>query len=134
MQIDRSLGASAASATRVEPTVLRRAAQLGARGDHRLALVYAVLALLVLAAGIGLGWRSVVRHEALLTNAEDLGFTDQIIWNFLRGQAFRFTTYQQADFETDIDLRAIRRPDSLLAFHVEPILVLLAPLYLVWPD
>src|SRR5207248_4530530 len=38
------------------------------------------------------------------------------------------------EFSTDIDLAALRRPDSLLAFHVEPMTALLAPLYLLWPD
>ncbi len=108
--------------------------RIGAIADRRRLAVLAALAALTLVAGLGLGWRAVERHQALETNAEDLGFTDQVIWNFLRGQAFRFTTYQHAEFETDIDLAAIRRPDSLLAFHVEPILVLLAPLYLVVPD
>jgi uncharacterized membrane protein len=93
-----------------------------------------VLAALVLAAGLGLGWRAVQRHDALESNAEDLGFTDQILWNFLHGQFFRFTTYQDAEFQTDIDLKAVRRPDSLLAFHVEPILLPIAPLYWLIPD
>ncbi len=88
----------------------------------------------VLVYGLGFGWLSVARHDALRTNAEDLGFTDQVIWNFLRGQAFRLSLYERADFETDVDLAALRRPDSFLAFHVEPIIVLFAPLYLVVPD
>ena len=97
-------------------------------------MVYAVLVVMTLGAGLALGWRAVERHDALLTNAEDLGFTDQIIWNFLRGQAFRFTTYQDAEFALDIDLKSVRRPDSLLAYHVEPILVALAPVYLLVAD
>ena len=32
---------------------------------------------------------AVARHEAGGTHAEDLGFTEQVIWNFLRGQWFR---------------------------------------------
>ena len=103
-------------------------------GDWRRFATHVVLVVLVLGAGFGLGWRAVERHDALLTNAEDLGFTDQVIWNFLHGQFFRFSTYQDAEFSTDIDLKAVRRPDSLLAFHVEPILMALAPLYVLVPD
>jgi alpha-D-xyloside xylohydrolase len=107
---------------------------ISAPTDRRRLAAYLVLAALVVGAGFGLGWRAVERHHALLTNAEDLGFTDQIVWNFLRGHFFRFSTYQDAEFTTDIDLKAVRRVDSLLAFHVEPILLPLAPLYLAIPD
>jgi hypothetical protein len=84
--------------------------------------------------GLGFAWLAVHRHETYRSNAEDLAFTDQAIWNFLRGQAFRFSLYQDAEFKTDIDPAALKRPDSFLAFHVEPLLVLFAPLYLVWRD
>src|SRR3954453_9422048 len=117
------------------PPVPRLRAGLAALlADRRRLAVYLVLGALVLGAGFGLGWRAVQRHQALLTNAEDLGFTDQVLWNFLRGQFFRFSTYRDAEFTIDIDLKAVRRPDSLLAFHVEPILLALAPLYLFVPD
>jgi uncharacterized membrane protein len=120
--------------SRAAPSTSRGTPSLGASRGRREIAARAVLILLAVAVGLGLGWRAVQRHDALQTGAEDLGFTDQILWNFLRGQVFRFTTYQHAEFVTDVDLKAIRRPDSLLAFHVEPILVLLAPLYLVVPD
>ena len=44
------------------------------------------------------GWLSVTRHLAFGSHAEDLGFTDQVIWNFLplRGQWFRMSLYQGA--------------------------------------
>ncbi len=63
------------------------------------------------------------------SHAEDLGFTDQVIWNFLRGQWFRMTLYQGATWNTDVDLAHLARPDSLLAFHVEPMLLAFVPLY-----
>src|SRR5207248_4155862 len=120
----------------VSPRALpvRLAGALGVRRRLATHAVHVALVLLVLGAGCELGWRAVERHQALLTNAEDLGFTDQVIWNFLHGQFYRFSTYQDAEFSTDIDLESVRRPDSLLAFHVEPILLPLAPLYLVVPD
>ena len=120
--------------TRVAPSPRRSAASLGASSNRGAIAAWAVLILFTLGVGLGLGWRAVTRHDALQSGAEDLGFTDQVIWNFMRGQVFRFTTYTHAEFATDIDLKAIRRPDSLLAFHVEPILVLLAPIYLLVSD
>jgi uncharacterized membrane protein len=39
--------------------------------------------------------------------------------------------YQGATWNTEIDLGRIARPDSLLAFHFEPMLLLLVPLYAV---
>ncbi len=73
-------------------------------------------------------WLALQRHFAGGSNAEDLGFTDQILANFLRGQWFRMTIYQGATWNTEIDLGRIARPDSLLAFHFEPMLLLLVPL------
>ncbi len=73
---------------------------------------------------------SVVRHLAGGTHAEDLGFTEQVLWNFLRGQWFRESIYLgAAQWDTELDLSKIARPDSLFAFHVEPLLLALVPLY-----
>jgi uncharacterized membrane protein len=77
----------------------------------------------------GFAYLAVVRHLALGSNAEDLGFTDQVIWNFLRGQWFRMSIYSGASWNTELDLGHILRPDSLLAFHVEPLLLLFVPMY-----
>jgi uncharacterized membrane protein len=77
------------------------------------------------------GWSAVVRHLAGGSHAEDLGFTDQVIWNFLppRGQWFRMSLYDGAFWNTELDLSQVARPDSLLAFHVEPMLLAFVPLY-----
>lgn len=75
------------------------------------------------------GWLALSRHLAGGSHAEDLGFTDQVLANFLRGQAFRMSIYQGATWNTEFNIAALARPDSLLAFHVEPMLVLLVPLY-----
>src|SRR5215213_12002211 len=65
------------------------------------------------------GGMALARHTVGGTHAEDLGFTDQVIWNFLRGQWFRMTIYQGGTWNTEVDVTALARPDSLLAFHVE---------------
>src|SRR5712691_13057781 len=76
-------------------------------------------------------WLAVTRHLAGGSHAEDLGFTDQVLANFLRGQWFRMSIYQGATWNTEIDLGRIARPDSLLAFHFEPMLLVLVPLYAI---
>lgn len=73
-------------------------------------------------------WLAVTRHLAGGSHAEDLGFTEQVMWNALRGHWFRTSVYQGADWNTEVDLGHLVRSDSLLAFHVEPMLLLLAPL------
>jgi uncharacterized membrane protein len=75
------------------------------------------------------GWLAIARHLAGGSHAEDLGFTDQVVWNFLRGQWFRMSLYQGAIWNTEIDVTHLARPDSLLAFHVEPMLLGFVPLY-----
>ncbi|MER3486714.1 MAG: hypothetical protein C4345_12815, partial [Chloroflexota bacterium] len=65
-------------------------------------------------------------HDALLTyGGEDLGLTDQIVWNTLHGRPRRCSFYEQAEFTLDIDPRALKHPDMLLAYHVEPLLLVL---------
>jgi uncharacterized membrane protein len=84
---------------------------------------------LAVAWAAGFGWLAVQRHLAGGSHAEDLGFTDQVLANFLRGQFFRMSIYQGATWNTEIDVSQLVRPDSLLAFHFEPMLLLLVPLY-----
>jgi uncharacterized membrane protein len=79
--------------------------------------------------GAVFGWLALERHLSGGSHAEDLGFTDQVIWNFLRGQWFRMSIYQGATWNTEIDVARVARPDSLLAFHVEPMLLAFVPLY-----
>ena len=94
-------------------------------------LPWCFLAVVSLAAGWAgeFGWLALQRHFAGGSHAEDLGFTEQVLANFLRGQWFRMSIYQGATWNTEIDLGRIARPDSLLAFHFEPMLLLLVPLY-----
>ncbi|HEV7666819.1 MAG TPA: DUF2079 domain-containing protein [Chloroflexota bacterium] len=74
-------------------------------------------------------WLAVQRFLAGGAHAEDLGFTDQVLANFLRGQWFRMSIYQGASWNTELDISRLARPDSLLAFHFEPLLLGLVPLY-----
>jgi alpha-D-xyloside xylohydrolase len=75
------------------------------------------------------GGLALARHAAGGSAAEDLGFTDQVIWNLLHGQWFRMSVYDGGTWNTEFDVSRVARPDSLLAFHVEPMLLLLVPLY-----
>jgi uncharacterized membrane protein len=89
------------------------------------------VALLVVAYVVIFGTLSLRRHQNLGTNALDLGYTDQAVWNTLHGRPFRFSTYLDAAFRLDIPIQEFRRPDILLGYHVEPILAAIAPLYLI---
>lgn len=71
-----------------------------------------ILLYFVIFAGLGLR-----RHLALQTSAYDLGMMDQAVWNTLHGRPFRETV----DVETD----------TLLAEHLQPILLPLSLFYLV---
>lgn len=87
--------------------------------------------LLVLGYMALMGTLSLRRHQNLGTNALDLGYTDQVVWNTLHGRPFRFSTYLDAAFELDIPIQEFEQPDVLLGYHVEPILAAIAPLYLL---
>jgi len=104
------------------------------RDDHgisgRLTLARALLLLLILGSVALYGWLSVQRHESFGSSAMDLGYTDQMVWNTLRGRVLEFSTYENAPI--DLPLEQFRRTDTLLAYHVELLLVPIALLYLVW--
>jgi uncharacterized membrane protein len=76
------------------------------------------------------GWLSILRHETFQSNAMDLGYTDQVVWNTLHGRFMRFSTYQDALI--DLPLDQFRRTDTLLAYHVELLLVPISLLYLIY--
>ena len=78
-----------------------------------------------------LGTMALRRHQNLRTNALDLGYTDQAVWNTLHGRPFRFSTYLDAAFYLDIPIQDFREPGVLLGYHVEPLLVPISFLYLL---
>ncbi|MGH2514915.1 MAG: DUF2079 domain-containing protein, partial [Ktedonobacterales bacterium] len=67
------------------------------------------------------GKHVLVRYQAYRADAFDLGNMDQAVWNTLHGHPFRFTT-------VGLDWHG---PPTRLGVHVEPILLLIAPLYLL---
>jgi len=76
----------------------------------------------LLFAGV-MGWLSAARHRAYQSHAFDLGNMDQAVWNTAHGQPLRFT---------DMSVHGRVLTDRL-AIHVEPLLAVFAPLYLVYP-
>jgi uncharacterized membrane protein len=67
------------------------------------------------------GMHALVRQQSYHTDAFDLGNMDQAVWNTLHGHPFRFTN-RGADWEG---------PPTRLGIHVEPILLLVALIYLI---
>lgn len=60
---------------------------------------------------------SIARHFALSSGSQDLGIFDQAVWNASHGRGL---------------LSSLKGNMSLLGDHFEPILLFIAPLYLVW--
>jgi uncharacterized membrane protein len=82
--------------------------------------VLLVLWLLVLAYAAWFSVVSIRQHDGFLTHRDDLGRFDQPIWNTLQGRPFvRTEAGQQVTRFTD---------------HVEPILVPISLIYLLWDD
>lgn len=77
-----------------------------------------LLLALVVTAWAVFSWALVAQHRAYNSNAFDLGFFDQIIWNTSRGRPFE-TTFV---------------PYNFLGQHVEPVLFVFALIYRVRPD
>ncbi len=69
------------------------------------------------------------------TNAFDLGYVTQTLWNTGQGRLFRFSTLDGVAFRPEgLDPATLRQPNSLLAFHVEPVLIPISWLYRLMPD
>jgi uncharacterized membrane protein len=81
------------------------------------------------------GRLAIARQDNLQTNAFDLGYVSQALWYDAHLEPFRFTTVQGSNAVIEgVDLSKIKHPHWLLAFHVEPALLALAPLYRLWAD
>lgn len=88
-------------------------------GQRRLA--WALLGLLVLADMVLVGQHTIGRYQTYRAAAFDLGNMNQAVWNTLHGSPLRFTN-------RGLDYWG---PPTRLGVHVEPILFLVAPLYLI---
>ncbi len=70
------------------------------------------------------------RHDAYMTNAEDLGIMDQAIWNTVHGSLLHQTICNIINDTNCSSPAGITR----FAIHFEPILLPISLLYLLWPD
>lgn len=77
-----------------------------------------LLAGLILLATAALAGYSIARHNAFNSKAYDLGLHAQVWWNTSQGRLFAGSV----------------EVDNYLGDHVSPIILLLAPLYRLWPD
>ena len=101
---------------------LRRGAYFSLIAQQRLAWI--LLAVLIVAYTLWMSDQALLRYDTFKATAFDLGNMDQAIWNTLHGHPFEFTNRSDNYYGAPIRL----------AQHVEPILLLLAPLYLFHAD
>jgi uncharacterized membrane protein len=87
-------------------------------------LAWSLLIVAMLVYLLEMSYQSVLRYDTFKATAFDLGNYDQAIWNTLHGRPFQFTN-QAIDWYG---------PPTRLGVHVEPILLLLALLYLIRSD
>src|SRR5512139_2688593 len=73
---------------------------------------------MVLAYIVTFTWLAILRHAAFDSSGFDLGIYDQVVWNTLHGRPFFYTTTGQ--------------PLLHLSNHASPILLLVAPFYLIY--
>ncbi len=87
-------------------------------------LAWLLLAVVMVAYALWMGDQALLRYDTFKATAFDLGNMDQAVWNTLHGHPFEFTNRSDNYYGAPIRL----------AQHVEPILLLLAPLYLFHAD
>src|SRR5579875_9353 len=87
-------------------------------------LAWGLVVLATLIYFLEMSHQAVLRYDTFKATAFDLGNYDQAIWNTLHGRPFQFTN-QAIDWYG---------PPTRLGVHFEPILLLLALLYLIRSD
>jgi len=109
-------------------TIGRAAARLDGGRPARAAVA---LAIALYVAWMGFG--SLARHWRLETETYDLGNVEQAAWNTLHGRFFRMTTDPEYEMNVQHGTRFPELPDHRWAFHVEPILLAVLPIYAALP-
>ncbi|HTK10976.1 MAG TPA: DUF2079 domain-containing protein [Ktedonobacteraceae bacterium] len=90
----------------------------------QLRLAWALLIALTLGYILWMSSLVVLRYTSFIATAFDLGNMDQVMWNTLHGHLFQWTNQSDNYFG----------PPIRLAQHVEPIILPLSLLYLIYPD
>ena len=90
--------------------------------NAQLRLAWGLTIALMLAYAVILGGLSLLRYWTFRSTAFDLGNMDQVVWNNLHGHFFAFTNRGRDYFG----------PPTRLAVHVEPILLPISLLYLLY--
>lgn len=85
-------------------------------------IAWGLVWLMAVAFSVIISVRMVTRFTTYHADAFDMGNMDQAVWNTLHGHLFRFTNRGLDDFNAP----------TRLSIHVEPILLLIAPLYLIY--
>ncbi|MFI5272213.1 MAG: DUF2079 domain-containing protein [Ktedonobacterales bacterium] len=96
-----------------------RAYLMTPQGRRALGWTFVLLSVVLLI--VFAGQRALVRYQSYSADAFDLGNMNQAVWNTLHGHPFRFTN-------RGLDWLG---PPTRLGIHVEPVLLLIAPLYLL---
>lgn len=86
-----------------------------------MALAWAIVLVLIAVQAEQVGLHMLRRYDTFHADAFDLGNMDQAVWNTLHGHPFRFTNRAEDWYG----------PPTRLGIHVEPIILLIAPLYLI---
>lgn len=78
--------------------------------------------------------QAMLRHDTLGTNAFDLGYEDQVLWNTLHGRPFEFSLLRGASFSLDYQAAPGSDDHVVLGYHAELLLAPLSLLYAIAPD
>ena len=89
-------------------------------------LVYGITLLLAVAYAVFFAWYSIQRYNTFQMHALDMGNMDQAVWNTIHGHLFRFTNMEQPL------PKEAWGTTTRLSFHVEPILLPVSLLYLIY--